>query len=288
MERARMMVHNQFDTRGSPVNLMHRETTPAAFQADVDYGMQVICGFEMWAVGAGISLKDKVVLEIGPGINLAATIGLRALGASRVYVADRWLPVWQKDYNPRFCRMMAERIRKDRPDLNADIFDRVASEGFNSAVIPIQSQVELLAQHMPEQVDAVFSNAVLEHVADHVAGARSLFAITKDGGINFHQVDFRYHRDFSRPLDHLLMTSDQFERDSIANHYELGCQVRPGELQTILETVGFTFAWHPNAFATDAYLSEIIPLLRASNSAYRYAPEELLKPTGGLFVLRKQ
>jgi SAM-dependent methyltransferase len=281
------MTEAQVDTSMSPVNLMRRETSDEAFLRDVDYGMQVISGFEMWAGGAGVSLRDKVVLEIGPGINLVATIGLKALGASRVYVADRWLPVWQEDYNPRFYRMMAERIRRDKPQWNAAVFDKVAAEGFEAAINPIQTPVELLAQNMPEQVDAAFSNAVLEHVADHVAGARSLYAITKDGGINFHQVDFRFHRDFERPLDHLLMTPDQFEQESIANHYELGCQLRPHELQVILEKAGFKLAWHPNAFATDAYLSEILPQLRISGSPYRDTPEELLKPTGGLYVIRK-
>lgn len=281
------MTEAQVDASSSPVNLMRRETTPDAFQRDVDYGMQVIRGFDMWSGGAGVSLKDKTAMEIGPGINLAGTVGLRALGASRVYVADRWLPVWQDDYNPHFCRMMAERIRRDRPDLNADIFDQVAHEGFAAAVIPIQSQVESLAQQMPEQVDAVFSNAVLEHVADHTAGARSLHAITKTGGINFHQVDFRFHRDFSRPLDHLLMTPEHFERESIANHYELGCQMRPRELQAILEDAGFALAWHPNEHATDSYLAEFLPKLRVCNSPYRYAPEDMLRPIGGLYVLRK-
>jgi hypothetical protein len=287
MEWFRVMIEDQFDTRGSPVNLMRRETTDEAFQRDVDYGIQVISGFEMWSQGAGVSLRDKVVLEIGPGINLAATIGLRSLGASRVYVADRWLPIWQEDYNPKFCNMMAERIRRDKPGWDADIFDRVASEGFSAAVNPIQSPVELLAERMPEQVDVIFSNAVLEHVADHTAGARSLYSITKDGGANFHQVDFRYHRDFSRPLDHLLMSPEAYAADALACDYEYGCQLRPVELQAILENAGFALKWHPNDYATDAYLSEIMPKLRTSNSVYRYAPVEVLKETGGLYVMRK-
>jgi SAM-dependent methyltransferase len=282
------MIEDQFDTRGSPINLMRRETTPEAFQRDVDYGVQIISGFEMWSDGQGVSLKDKVVLEIGPGINLAATIGLRSLGASRVYVADRWLPVWQEDYNPQFCRMMAERIRSEKPHWNADFFDQVASEGFQAVVNSIQSPVELLVERMPEQVDAAFSNAVLEHVADHVAGARSLHAITKDGGIGFHLVDFRYHRDFSRPLDHLLKTAEEHATDARSCDYTYGCQLRPRELQKILEDTGFKLSWYPNDYATDAYLSEIIPQLRASNSPYRYAPEEILKEIGGLFVIRKQ
>ena len=83
------------------------------------------------------------------------------------------------------------------------------------------------------------------------------------------------------------MTHEQFERDSIANHYELGCQLRPVELQAILENAGFALKWHPNDYATDAYLSEIMPKLRTSNSVYRYAPVEVLKETGGLYVMRK-
>lgn len=281
------MIEEQFDTRGDPVNLRRRETTPEAFQRDVDYGIQILSGFEMWAGGVGFSIRDKVVIEIGPGINLASTIGLKAAGASRVYVADRWLPVWQDDYNPQFYRMMAERIRKDRPDLNADVFDQVAAGGFAAAVTPIQSPVELLAEKMPEHVDASFSNAVLEHVADHAASARSLHAITKRGGFGFHQVDFRDHRDFAYPLAHLLMSPEEYAAHALACDYEYGCQLRPNELLTILEQAGFSVAWHPNEYATDGYLSETLLQLRTSNSVYRYASEEILKAVGGLYVMRK-
>ncbi|MEZ6030001.1 MAG: methyltransferase domain-containing protein [Hyphomonadaceae bacterium] len=234
-----------------------------------------------------MSLTGKRAMELGPGINLVGCIGLRALGAAKVYVADRWIAPWQEDYNPIFCRMMAERIRAEGHSWDASIFEHVAANGYDGTLELVSSAAEDLAQTMPEQVDAIYSNAVLEHMVDHLATVRALARITAPGGINFHQVDFRYHENFDRPLDYLLMMPDEFLRESIAKHYELGCQLRPYELKAMFEEAGFSLSWHPNAFADDAYLAEFLPRLRASQSAYRDVADELLREVGGLFVLRR-
>lgn len=270
-----------------PVNLMRRDASDAALQRDVDYGMQVMSGFSVWTAGQGYSLSGKRAMEIGPGINLVGCIGLRALGAAKVYVADRWIAPWQDDYNPVFCRMMAERIRAEGRPWDASVFDHVATNGYQGTLELVPSAAEDLAKNMPEQVDAIYSNAVLEHMADHRATVHALARITAPGGINFHQVDFRYHENFDRPLDYLLMTRAEFERESIAKHYELGCQLRPHELRSMFEDAGFQLAWYPNAVVTEPYLAEFLPQLRSSQSVYRDTPKELLREIGGLYVLRR-
>jgi hypothetical protein len=271
----------------APVNLRIRETSAEALQRDVDYGMQIIQGFDMSTRGAGYDIKSKRALEIGPGINLAGAIGLKALGASKVYVSDRWVPPWQEDYNPVFCRMMADRIRAEGKPYDATVFDRVAANGYSGSIEVIQSQAENLSQHMPEQVDAIYSNAVLEHVADHAQVVRALAAITAAGGIGFHQVDFRCHLDFNHPLEYLLFTKEDYLARALASHYELGCQLRPHELHKMFDAAGFKVAWHPNSFADPNYLQDFLPQLRRSASEYRDTPEEFLREVGGLYIMRR-
>lgn len=275
------------DAAMPPVNLLRRDASEEALQRDVDYGMQIISGFSMWTEGQGFSLAGKRAMELGPGINLVGCIGLRALGAAKVYVADRWIAPWQDDYNPAFCRMMAARIRAEGRPWDASVFDRVAENGYEGTLHLVPSAAEQLAKNMPEQLDAIYSNAVLEHMVDHRETTRALAAVTASGGINFHQVDFRYHENFDRPLDYLLMTREEFERESIRKNYELGCQLRPYELRGMFDEAGFELAWHPNAYATDQYLAEFLPQLRASQSVYRNTPVDLLREIGGLYVLRR-
>ncbi len=86
--------------------------------------MQIIGGFETWTKGAGFDLRDKRVLEIGPGVNLAGSIGLKALGAAEVIASDRWIPLWQDEYSPLFCRIMAQRVRAERPLWEAEPFEQ--------------------------------------------------------------------------------------------------------------------------------------------------------------------
>jgi SAM-dependent methyltransferase len=270
-----------------PVNLAPRDTSPDAMRRDVDYGMQVLSGFDMWAGGQGYSLKGKRALEVGPGINLVGGLGLKALGAGKVYVSDRWIAPWQPDYNPVFCRMMADRIRAEKKPYDASVFDRVAANGYAGTIQLVECQAEHLSRHIRDPIDAIFSNAVLEHMADHAQTVKSLAAITAPGGIGFHQVDFRYHVDFNRPLDYLLFTAAEHLERAIASNYEIGCQLRPHELRGLFEAAGFTVAWHPNTFAEAAYMQEFLPQLRKSASPYRDTPDHLLKEIGGLYVVRK-
>lgn len=275
------------DAAMPPVNLLLRDASEAALRRDVDYGMQVISGFAMWTEGQGISLAGKRAMELGPGINLVGCIGLRALGAAKVYVADRWIAPWQDDYNPAFCRMMAARIRAEGRPWDASVFDRVAENGYEGTLHLVSSGAEQLAEKMPEQLDVIYSNAVLEHMTDHRATVEALAQVTAPGGINFHQVDFRFHENFERPLDHLLMTAAEFRQQSVSKHFEMGCQLRPYELHAMFDHAGLQTSWYPNAFADDRYLAEFLPLLRASASDYRDAPAERLKEIGGQYIIRR-
>jgi hypothetical protein len=271
----------------APVNLRARDTSAEALRCDVDYGLQIIHGFHTSSHGAGFDLKGKRVLEIGPGINLAGALGLKALGASKVYVSDRWIAPWRDEYNPAFCRMMAKRIRADNKPYDATVFDRVAATGYAGTLDLVECQAEHLSQHIRDPIDAAYSNAVLEHVADHVETAKSLAAITAPGGFGFHQVDFRCHLDFNLPLEYLLFTEQEYLDQAIARHYELGCQLRPHELHAIFEAAGFQVAWHPNSFVDPEYMQDFLPRLRQSASAYRDMPEHFLHEVGGLYILRK-
>jgi hypothetical protein len=182
---------------------------------------------------------------------------------------------------------MASRIRAQHPDWDASIFDQAAREGFGSVLSPVLSAAETLDQHLDAPVDATLSNAVLEHVSDHAATARALARITRPGGMGFHQVDFRYHVDFMRPLDHLLDPPDVFARKAAACSFEMGCQLRPSELAALFEAAGFETQMQCGDFADPVYLDALLLRLRASASAYRDAPEAMLRPIGAYYVLRR-
>jgi hypothetical protein len=61
-----------------------------------------------------------------------------------------------------------------------------------------------------QQFDLIVSNAVLEHVFDFASACRMLAMLTRIGGVNSHQIDFRDHLNFERPLEFLLRSDTRF------------------------------------------------------------------------------
>jgi 2-polyprenyl-3-methyl-5-hydroxy-6-metoxy-1,4-benzoquinol methylase len=85
----------------------------------------------------------------------------------------------------------------------------------------------------------VVSIAVLEHLYDVESAFNHLSRVTKPEGLGSHMVDFRDHRDFSRPLEYLLMGENEFYGKFKATHGEIGNRYRPKEMQDLLESAGF-------------------------------------------------
>jgi hypothetical protein len=137
----------------------------------------------------------------------------------------------------------------------------------------------------------VILNAVLEHLFDIESAFHHLYRITKPGGIGIHQVDFRDHLDYARPLEHLLLDDEEFSQVVSSKHGERGNRYRPQEMRQLFETGGFEVkVFQPNIFATDGYLRDFLGGLRqAATSRYRDYPAEDLRVLSGLFyVVKKQ
>src|SRR5262245_24553885 len=204
-----------------PFNHMRGSYAPENIERDVDSAVQVGRNYLGW-MGDRVQLRGLKVLELGPGINFGSAFYLAAHGAIPA-VADRFLAPWDPDYHPGFYRRLWERLRQQEPHLDTQRLSACLAAG---AYLP-----DAIAQHQhgtedldlpSESVDLVISNAVLEHLYDHAAALRQLSRITRPGGWNFHQVDFRYHRNWDTPLEHLLWTRERFARLSRRAHNEYG------------------------------------------------------------------
>ncbi len=263
-----------------PENLTARD--PALIAADVEHAVATarfhLAHLPQW----GVALDGAAILEIGPGPNFGAQLILASHGA-RVAVADRFLARWNDAFHPAYYRALL--ARWDGPN---DAIRRVLREGGYApeAIVTVAEP----AERMPSvaAVDAVLSNAVLEHVSDFAAVCRELFRVTKPGGINTHQVDFRDHHDFARPLDFLAVQDADFAREFEEAAGRFGNRVRPSEARAMFRDAGFDIlAEDVNARADPAYLARILPRIRRSRSRYRDWPEADLRDVGIRFVLRR-
>jgi len=227
----------------------------------------------------GVDLRGKTLLEIGPGANFATQLLLTAVGA-KVIVADRFLSPWQPDHLAIY-----RRVREAWPG-EAPMLDRaIEQESLDGCLTMLSEPAEALTSLADGSVDLVISNAVLEHVCDLGGAMRELVRVTRPGGRHFHQVDFRDHNCFDRPLEHLLLSAEDFRPDLERATTQRGCQWRNSEVKAVLGDAGLVIDVDNGvSLVTEPYFAEFLPRLRASASAYANWPEDDLRIVGNYFV----
>jgi len=272
-----------------PSNFRAPDSSEAAIRRDTEYALSVFATYVRPVQGGVAALHGKTVLELGPGNNLATCLCMASFGA-RTYVVDRYPAPWFGDYHSKLYASVRDELRRRFPDANAAPFDLCLEfQGHPSgSVSQLACPAEKIA--LPDaSVDFTFSCAVLEHVSDAALSARELARITRPGGMAVHQVDFRDHRDFSRPLEYLLLGCDEFGKLFDSCHAECGNRIRPAELSRFLTEAGFgILRMHGNCQPEPAYLADFLPRLRAAvDSEYRDLPEEELRESGALVIARR-
>lgn len=272
----------------TPVNLKPLDSSPEAVQRDVTYAIHNAVIWLGLLPNAEEFLKGKRVLEIGPGINFGAMVIFACHGAE-VMVADRFLTPWDPRYHPIFYQLLKDNVLNRWPTIDPSPLDRILSQGgYPPEIIRRYSYSLEEISVLPDQsVDLVVSNAVFEHLYDLPAAFHQLFRITKPGGLGIHMVDFRDHRDFSRPLEHLLSGEKEFAQGFEKSLAQYGNRYRPYEMQEFLESAGFEVREFRDSdvFTKEEYLTEFLKRLRKTRkSRYCDCPVEHLRVLTGRFI----
>jgi hypothetical protein len=111
----------------TPVNYGPLDFSPEAIQKDVEYAISNATFWLNLLADGGGPIKDKRVLEIGPGINFGALLILAGCGAE-VMVSDRFLPPWDPDYHPKFYAILKEKVTNSWPSIDLSPLDAVISQ----------------------------------------------------------------------------------------------------------------------------------------------------------------
>jgi SAM-dependent methyltransferase len=264
-------------------NLSLRASIPSFIAADADYAIQIARGY-LQTFEPHFDLSRAAILELGPGINFGPQLILASCGA-HITVADRFLSRWHRHYHPRIYREL-----KARWSGPSAAIDRVLqSNGYPADVMTCVAQpAECLADLADGSFDCVISNAVLEHVYEPRVVAASLARATKAGGYNFHQIDFRDHKDFRRPLEFLLVGAGEYQEQFDRTKGGRGNRWRLGEWTAAFESTGFRVAdVQINDVAPEAYFETFVPRLRRTDTVYRDWPENDLRVLGARVCLRR-
>src|SRR5262249_17670448 len=147
------------------------------------------------------------ILEVGPGSDFGASLILGER-CKKLILADRFIAAWQPGYHSELYREVQRRL--GRP---SRLLDAVVDAGSYEGIVDIVSEPAFaLTSIQSDTVDLVESNAVLEHVHPLREAIEEFYRVTRPGGYGAHQIDFRYHRNFDLPLEHLLFTAQQYAK----------------------------------------------------------------------------
>jgi len=274
--------------RATPTNLQVPPATPADVAYQVEYAV-TSGALHVWRLGGlGIDVRGARIMEIGPGVAFGAMAYLRACGAE-VAVSDRWLAPWSDPFHGPVYSGIADRMEAEGGFDVAPLRRMVDAKGYVEGTIRcILEASEDLGSVRDGEFDALISNAVLEHIETPAKAFAEFVRVTRPGGAGLHQVDYRDHRDFSRPLEHLLLRPEVFRRITNKVNSELGSQLRQADYAALLETAGFHIKkYESNSSADDAYIDGLMARLRAAGKMEPGWTREHLADLGGLFFLRR-
>src|SRR5579859_3313039 len=243
------------------------------FDEAVRYAVQISNSCLQLLQANDIQLDGLRYLELGPGADFAPQLVLASHGV-RVTLADKYLSSWDPNFHPEFYRVFLAQW-----------------PGRNEAVKAALNLVPEPAEHMPSigdsSIDFVLSNAVLEHVDDLSRVAPELARLTRVGGIHAHQVDFRDHGNFDRPLDHLLRDPKEFQRHRIECQASCGTTVRMPEMLEEFSKYFWLWTTECSTLADPGYMAELMAKL-PGNNPYKSWPVQILRILGArLWFVRK-
>jgi SAM-dependent methyltransferase len=278
------------DLSAQPVNYQSDARSVDSVESDAEYALECARSYVGAISGGRNGLREKKVLEIGPGASFATALILKAWGAAMVAVSDRYLVKFDADYHGALYREVATRLLAEDSRTNVKPLEICADRGhIQEQVCFCELPLEDMSREFKSYFDITLSNAVLEHLYNPKQGIAGLYGIMAPHGVGSHQVDFRDHGNFDRPLEYLLLDDTSFANRFKSCHGECGNRVRPFQMKDMFCEAGFSdVLFQSNLDAPADYLAELMPRLRAARSSlFSNIEKKFLIPIGGRFVVRK-
>jgi len=240
-------------------------------------------------VGGFDALRGRTLLEIGPGMDLGVPLLAAGMGAD-AFAIDRYPCPFDPRVHPEVYRLLLERATATLPAFDPlpirDCLEAGAHRArrLHWADCGLEDLVSDRRGIPAGGIDITYSNATFEHLADAAAALRALFEVTAPGGVGFHQIDLRDHRDFSRPLEYLTLSPDDFRALFARVEGSCGNRLRGQQFEQLARDAGFEAALLGNMHAPDDYLDALMPRLHPASGGW---PRDWYRVISGRLVVRR-
>jgi SAM-dependent methyltransferase len=189
--------------------------------------------------------RGQVGLEIGPGDNVGVAYCFLKMGCSKMVAVERFDSVRLDAKAEALLRHIDERLEAENvgvdPETRADRVLR--NEGGTYALDPdrlVLSNGHFEQLRLDDQVDFIYSNDVMEHVAAPEAAFRAAHRLLKPGGLFINNIDLAGHNAFAkkaRPLD--FLSCPDWLWKLMFSHMETTNRVRFSEFVGAATAAGF-------------------------------------------------
>jgi SAM-dependent methyltransferase len=173
----------------------------------VAYGVSIFGKIDQEVVKTG-RWNNKKVLEVGPGDSLATGLLCLSRGAASYCAVDRFQVGMDIEFERQVFRKLFESMTSEQQENCRSVVEQLGSTGTVSEDRFVYRN-NLPVEDAPKETgfgpfDVIFSNAVLEHVADLPGTLRAFSQLLSSSGIMLHEVDLRSHQTYEKhPLQFL-------------------------------------------------------------------------------------
>lgn len=221
-------------------------------------------------------LKQKRILEVGPGDNLGVALSFLAKGAEKVTCIDAFKPSSNEAHNDKIYKRLVETFSNTEQLRVGSVISRTPSTAELHASNRLEFQyglpIERLFANLSAQFDLIVSRAVLEHVANLENVWGTMVKLLADDGCMWHKVDLRHHGLFGQfhPL-YFLRIDPMMWRLMSSPDPTLNRERLPKYKQLLAST----FARHKIFFTHILDLPEFVPHKAALRKGVEYGVAEI-------------
>jgi len=198
------LIFNKFDfpvrfiySRFWPINIfLHKVMFWKLYSSDFNKLDQKFSEMNQFLQNNNVNLKDKIVLELGPGNSFINAYNFLILGAKKVILVDKFSRYIktrkQNDFYNKEIQFIKNKYKQEKLFF-LDENNNVRSEFiqfFDKDITELDSL----------KVDFIYSVSVLEHIKEIKKNIIKMSKILELGGYMYHSIDMRDHYNFNNPF----------------------------------------------------------------------------------------
>lgn len=141
-----------------------------------------------------ISLKNKTVLELGPGNSYIIAYNFLMQGIKKAILVDKFPRIIENKKQIEYFNKELEFIKGKYGKVPFFVKKGILDSKYLKYLSKELTEINI------DKVDFIYSNSVLEHVKNAEENIASMSKILNSGGYMYHNIDLRDHYNFNKPF----------------------------------------------------------------------------------------